>query len=151
MQIVYGPDRDGEFHPLAVAALEYAGAWLDTNGPAIYATRSLPRWSDMTTPEVRYTRTKDNSTIFATYLSFDFGRFAQESHTLGCLGGNVTDVALLGYTAPDTRKEIPIGFKTGPAGVIVMVPLGDLAALRQLPAPAYSFRIRGAVWSEERC
>jgi hypothetical protein len=39
MQIGYGPDADGEFEPLAVVALEYAGRWLETNGEAIYYSR----------------------------------------------------------------------------------------------------------------
>ena len=37
-QIGYGPDRDGEFHPLAVAALHEAGDWLKVNGEAICAS-----------------------------------------------------------------------------------------------------------------
>jgi alpha-L-fucosidase len=41
MQIGYGPDVDGEFHPLAVKALEETGDWLKVNGDAIYATRAM--------------------------------------------------------------------------------------------------------------
>ena len=48
-QIGYGPDRDGEFHPLAVAALHEAGDWLKVNGEAICASAapclvSCRRW-----------------------------------------------------------------------------------------------------------
>lgn len=32
MQIGYGPDGRGEFHPKAVEALEFAGNWLAING-----------------------------------------------------------------------------------------------------------------------
>ena len=37
----YGPDANGQFHPLAVKALEYAGRWLETNGQSIYYTRPM--------------------------------------------------------------------------------------------------------------
>src|SRR5512140_1552039 len=33
-----GPDANGQFHPTAIQQLQQAGAWLKTNGPAIYAT-----------------------------------------------------------------------------------------------------------------
>ena len=51
MQIGYGPDKDGEFHPLAVKALEFAGDWMAVNGEAIYRTRSMPlHWVSVHTP-----------------------------------------------------------------------------------------------------
>ena len=70
MQIGYGPDRDGEFHPLAVKALKQTGAWLRVNGAAIYDTRAMPQhWNDTSSAFVRYTRSKDNATVFAIALT----------------------------------------------------------------------------------
>ncbi len=43
-----GPDPTGLFHPKAVAAFQYAGLWLRTNGEAIYHTHPMPgdSWKD---------------------------------------------------------------------------------------------------------
>ena len=43
-----GPDPTGLFHPKAVAAFQYAGDWLRTNGEAIYHTHPMPgdSWKD---------------------------------------------------------------------------------------------------------
>ena len=64
-------DRDGQFHPLAVKALEFAGDWLKTNGEAIYSTRAMPRaWNDTISGMVRYTVAKGSGgVIYATVLS----------------------------------------------------------------------------------
>jgi alpha-L-fucosidase len=75
MQIGYGPDANGQFHPLAVEALEYAGRWLQTNGEAIYGSRTFVHgngsvsWRDSASGQVRYTRSKDNQTVFAIVLA----------------------------------------------------------------------------------
>lgn len=60
-----GPDSQGRFHPTAVANLREAGAWLEVNGEAIYATR--PRDGDLwhEGDHVRYTRSKDGRSVFA--------------------------------------------------------------------------------------
>jgi alpha-L-fucosidase len=43
-----GPDATGLFHPKAIAALQYTGAWLRTNGEAIFNTHAMPGdgWKD---------------------------------------------------------------------------------------------------------
>ena len=57
-----GPDNTGAFHPRVVEALEYAGAWLDVNGEAIYGTRP---WTDYREGEsVRFTRSKDGKILY---------------------------------------------------------------------------------------
>jgi alpha-L-fucosidase len=65
LQIGVGPSAHGEFHPEAIRQMKGAGAWLNVNGEAIYATR--PRqgalWSEGET--VRYTRSKDLRFIYA--------------------------------------------------------------------------------------
>ncbi len=63
-QVAIGPDAEGNFHPEAVKRLEYVGDWLKVNGEAIYATR--PRDGELWQEgkEIRYTRSKDNKTIY---------------------------------------------------------------------------------------
>ncbi len=60
-----GPDPTGRFAPEAVQAIKEAGAWLKVNGEAIYATR--PRAGDLWKEgdAIRYTRTKNQKTIYA--------------------------------------------------------------------------------------
>jgi alpha-L-fucosidase len=60
-----GPDSTGKFAPEAIQAIKEAGAWLKVNGQAIYATRSRAGdlWKEG--DAIRYTRTKDQKTIYA--------------------------------------------------------------------------------------
>jgi alpha-L-fucosidase len=65
-----GPDATGRFDPLVIQSIKETGAWLKVNGDAIYATR--PRdgdlWKEGDT--IRYTRTKDNQTVYAISRSW---------------------------------------------------------------------------------
>ncbi len=65
-----GPDATGLFHPKAIAALQYAGAWLKTNGEAIFNTHPLPGdgWKDG--PNLRFTHSDPGSTIYAIALQW---------------------------------------------------------------------------------
>lgn len=63
-----GPDGTGKFSPLAIKAVEYAGAWLRVNGEAIYGTRPRPGTDWKEGSDLRFTRTKDNRTVYAFAL-----------------------------------------------------------------------------------
>jgi len=65
-----GPDATGLFHPKAIAALQYAGAWLKLNGEAIFNTHPLPGdgWKDGAS--LRFTRSDLGSTIYAIALQW---------------------------------------------------------------------------------
>lgn len=60
-----GPDSTGLFHPKAISALQYAGAWLMTNGEAIFNTHPLPGagWKDG--DNLRFTHSDLGSIIYA--------------------------------------------------------------------------------------
>ncbi len=64
-----GPDGNGKFDPEAIRELEGAGKWLTVNGEAIYATRPRPGqlWKQ---GDIRFTRSKDNRTIYALLLKW---------------------------------------------------------------------------------
>ncbi|HEX8712785.1 MAG TPA: alpha-L-fucosidase, partial [Terracidiphilus sp.] len=65
-----GPDGAGNFHPTAVSQMKEAGKWLKVNGEGIYATRPRPGslWTDG--KSLRFTRTKDNQTIYCFTLEW---------------------------------------------------------------------------------
>ena len=65
-----GPDASGLFDPKAVAALQYAGAWLRVNGEAIFATRPRPGGGWKEGDALRFTRTKDNRCVYAIALKW---------------------------------------------------------------------------------
>lgn len=139
-----GPDKDGEFHPLAVQALELAGDWLAVNGQAIYATRSMPvHWNDTKSDYVRYTRSKDNTTIFAIALTGFGGPDALAVElTLSCVEPVAgSSIYLLGQNASAVkwRQDKATGLTT------IQVP----AAAASLPGPGYSFKITGK--PSDRC
>jgi alpha-L-fucosidase len=60
-----GPDGAGRFHPEAIRQLKAAGDWLKKNGEGIYATRPRPAESWKEGDNIRFTRSKDNKTIYA--------------------------------------------------------------------------------------
>jgi alpha-L-fucosidase len=65
-----GPDGTGKFHPTAVSQMKEAGRWLQVNSEGIYATRPRPGslWTDG--KNLRFTRTKDNQTIYCFALQW---------------------------------------------------------------------------------
>ena len=65
-----GPDEQGQFHPKAVVALQYAGAWLKTNGEAIFHTHPLPddEWEDG--ENLRLTHSDRGPIIYAIALQW---------------------------------------------------------------------------------
>ena len=69
-QVGIGPDASGRFHPTAVEQVKQVGVWLKTCGGGIYATR--PRQGDFWREggSIRFTRSKDNATIYAFALEW---------------------------------------------------------------------------------
>jgi len=67
--VAIGPDAHGNFHPRAMENLNYAGDWLRVNGEAIYATRPRPGQLWKEGKHIRFTRTKDQRTIYAISLN----------------------------------------------------------------------------------
>ncbi len=65
-----GPDVTGLFHPKAIEALQYAGAWLKLNGEAIFNTHPLPGegWKDGAS--LRFTHSDLQPVIYAIALDW---------------------------------------------------------------------------------
>lgn len=60
-----GPDGNGRFHAEAVSQLREMGNWLSLNGAGIYATRSRAGELWKEGEQVRFTRSKDQGTVYA--------------------------------------------------------------------------------------
>ncbi|MDR0522665.1 MAG: alpha-L-fucosidase, partial [Planctomycetaceae bacterium] len=74
--VCVGPDEFGEFHPKAVEQLEEVGRWLKVNGEGIYETRGRKVWQS---GGVKFTRSKDNKTVFAFTEKFPVGEWVIDS------------------------------------------------------------------------
>ncbi len=59
-----GPDENGRFSPTAISQLKQVGRWMKRNGEGIYATRAREGELWKEGDQVRYTRSKDEKTIF---------------------------------------------------------------------------------------
>ena len=84
-----GPDATGLFHPKAIEALQCAGAWLKTNGEAIFNTHPLPGTAWKEGDNIRYTHSDAGSTIYAIALKWPGQELALHSVNLPA-GAKVT-------------------------------------------------------------
>ena len=66
----FGPDAEGQFHPKAIAACQYAGGWLKTNGEAIFHTHPRPddEWQDG--ENLRLTHSDRGPIVYAIVLKW---------------------------------------------------------------------------------
>lgn len=65
-----GPDGNGKFHPKAIEQLKQTGAWLKIYGEGIYATRAREGELWKEGKQVRFTRSKDNKTVYVFLLEW---------------------------------------------------------------------------------
>ncbi|AXC09719.1 Alpha-L-fucosidase [Acidisarcina polymorpha] len=88
-----GPSGQGSFHPTAVEQLHETGKWLKVNGEGIYATRPRPGtlWSEG--DNLRFTRSKDNKTIYCFLLKWPGKILSIKSVE----AAQATSVKMLGY------------------------------------------------------
>jgi alpha-L-fucosidase len=88
-----GPNALGSFHPVAVSQLKAAGKWLKVNGEGIYATRPRPgtQWAEG--EQLRFTRSKDNNTVYCFALQWPGNNLTITSLELE----QVSTVEMLGY------------------------------------------------------
>ncbi|MCT4645855.1 MAG: alpha-L-fucosidase [Carboxylicivirga sp.] len=76
-----GASPEGWFNKKEVEAVQGMGQWLKKNGEAIYATRSVAPFMEA---NVRYTRAKDNSKVYAIVL-LEEGEQMDKAMLPGCL------------------------------------------------------------------
>lgn len=125
-----GPDGNGRFHPTAVSQLKEVGAWLKVNGTGIYSTRAREGdlWSEGN--DVRFTRTKDQRTIYAFALKWPGEKLVLKS--VKPAQGSL--IRLLGAAEP-------LPWSQGPDGVEVRIPGGLQDESRRPCRFAWTFEI----------
>ncbi|HTQ54119.1 MAG TPA: alpha-L-fucosidase [Bryobacteraceae bacterium] len=128
-----GPDGDGRFHPAAVSQLKEVGQWLKINGAGIYATRAREGalWAEG--PDIRFTRSKDNRTIFAFLLKWPGEKLLLQSVRLA---GNAK-IRMLG-------TNTPLEWTPADGGIDVRIPPGLQEDSRRPCRFAWTLEIRTA-------
>lgn len=133
------PKADGTIPEEQKDILLAMGAWLKKYGEAVYATRAWQKYGEGPTKmgaahgvfqapaeggptDVRYTRSKDNSTLYAILLGWEKG---QKQVTLTSLMADrialksIKTVMLINGTA---GKYLPLSFKQDATGLVVNLP-----------------------------
>jgi alpha-L-fucosidase len=107
-QVGIGPDATGRFHPVAVEQLKQAGAWLHVCGKGIYATRPREGENWREGEAIRFTRTKDNGTVYCFALQWP-GKSMILKSVIPKPGSRIT---MLGYPEPMKWKfDSALGLK----------------------------------------
>lgn len=131
LMVGIGPNGTGRFHPTAIDQVREAGQWLKVNGEGIYSTR--PRagvlWREG--DSIRFTRTKDNRTIYALTLTWP-GRELTHASVRARPGGTIT---MLG------RKESRRYRQDSGKGRIIEIPAEWTDPSRRPPGPVACFKI----------
>lgn len=128
-----GPDGDGRLHPTAVSQLKEVGAWLKINGEGIYGTRARDGelWSEGA--DIRFTRAKDQQTIYAFLLKWPGEKLLLRSVRPAA----ESEIRMLG-------TNTPLRWNPTSAGIEVRMPPGMQDESRRPCHFAWAFQIRTA-------
>ena len=123
-----GPSADGTINSLMAERLLDIGAWLDINGEAIYSTRKwrVQQEGSIDNTTIRYTRSKDNSTIFALLLEWPV-------------------MGMLNVPSPKPLQDATVTM-LGSSEVLPWKPLGSTGITLQLPYPNPSTMVVEHIW-----
>jgi Alpha-L-fucosidase len=133
------PKADGTIPQEQKDVLLAMGAWLKKYGEAVYSTRAWEKYgegptkmgaahgvftapAEGTASDVRFTRSKDNTTLYAILLGWDKN---QKEVTLTSLSSNRIDLKNLKTLAlinGEAGKYLPLSFKQNDRGLIVNLP-----------------------------
>jgi alpha-L-fucosidase len=129
--VAVGPDGDGQFHSTAVSQLKEVGEWLKVNGEGIYSTRGRDGdlWSEGA--DIRFTRTKDNRTVYAFVTKWPGEKLLLRS--VQPAKGSV--IQMLG-------TSVPLQWSVSSAGLEVQIPPGMQDESGRPCRFAWGFQIR---------
>lgn len=121
LMLNFGPKADGTVAPEYKDRLLAMGAWLKINGEAVYATRPFSIYRDgldRGKVKVRYTRSKDNTTLYATAFDWPGETLTLASLTKGAVDADqIESIRLLGvegdleWTQEDKGLQIALPAK----------------------------------------
>jgi alpha-L-fucosidase len=107
-QVGIGPDATGRFHSAAIEQLKQAGAWLRVCGGGIYATRPREASNWREGDAIRFTRTKDNRTVYCFALQWPGKSMVLQS----VIPEPGTKITMFGYPEPMKWKfDSALGLK----------------------------------------
>ncbi len=115
MQVGYGPGPDGRWPAETARRILDVGHWLKTYGEGIYATRPYQPYREG--EYIRFTRTKDNTTVYAFVLNWLSGIRTLELKSVRAAAGSAITVPGMDhcfkYTqdADSLKIEIPAWFE----------------------------------------
>jgi alpha-L-fucosidase len=127
-----GPDGDGRFSPTAISQLKEVGTWLKKNGRGIYATRARDGELWKEGDNVRFTRSKDNKTVFAHAFEWPKEKLALKS-VAPRAGGKIT---LLGNPAASLTWK-----HDAAQGLVIDTPEALQSSIPEKERLAYTFAI----------
>ena len=126
-----GPDGNGKFHPEAERQLRQTGRWLKLNGEGVYATRARTGEGWKEGDSIRFTRSKDNKTVYTHCYNWPQKQLLLKS--VKPVAGS--KIYLLG-------NETPLKWEVNPAGELTIQTPDHL--LNMIPPElrlAYTFKI----------
>jgi alpha-L-fucosidase len=154
------PRADGTIPQEQKDVLLAMGAWLKKYGEAIYGTRAWVQYGEgptkmgaaqgvMSAPaegtakDVRYTRSKDSTTLYAILLGWERG---QKDLALTSLSSSRIDLRSLKSVAlinGDAGKYLPLTFKQNTTGLIINLPGHSLEELAYVLKLSFDSKIPG--------
>jgi alpha-L-fucosidase len=126
-----GPDENGKFHPTAEQQMKQAGQWLKRNGEGIYATRAREGELWREGDSIRFTRSKDNETIYVHCYQWPSNKLVL--HTLKPKENS--KIYLLG-------NGVPLKWEyDGTDALVIHTPQSILNSIPEKEQLAYTFRV----------
>ena len=128
-----GPDGDGDWHASVRENFAWTGSWMRVNGEGIYGTR--PREGELWREgeEVRFTRSKDSSTIYAFAMKWPGKKLVLK--TVAADPGS--EVRMLGVDAPLPWRAV------AGKGLEIDIPDALQEEWRRPCREVFCFKIRG--------
>jgi alpha-L-fucosidase len=139
MLLNISPKSDGTIPQEQQDVLHAMGAWLKKYGEAVYATRAWEQYGEgptkmgaaygvMTAPtagtakDVRFTRSKDHTTLYAILLGWGSGQKGMNITTLASGKINLKNLKSVELINGAAGKYLPLAYKQSETGLLVTLP-----------------------------